>query len=202
MTQWGRPLEGRKELEIARELAPSKVSIYLCLGHTYYAVRDFTNAIVWYRKSLELEPHETFALEYMGGAYQWSGDYSNGLKYLEQAAYVEGNDVALVKQMYDKMREALNAAGIPGFWQLQWKWTLTVTNGDFYWKGFIQMHLGHTNEAIYWLNRSYETREGVGWDNPLSGLLFDECWDGLHDDPRFKHLLDEIGFTKVMPNQK
>ncbi len=36
----------------------------------------------------------------------------------------------------------------------------------------------------------------------MGELLFYEQWDGLHDDPRFKYLLDEVGFTKVMPPSK
>jgi hypothetical protein len=31
----------------------------------------------------------------------------------------------------------------------------------------------------------------------LDYLVFDEHWDGVRDDPRFKDLLEKVGFTKV-----
>ena len=59
--------------------------------------------------------------------------------------------------------------------------------------------LGHADDAFKWLNKSYETRERfAGFQTRLTNLLFDEYWDSLHDDKRFKDLLDKIGFTKVM----
>ena len=66
----------------------------------------------------------------------------------------------------------------------------------------IQIHLGNTNAALDWLEKSYATRERGDDFDSLNDLLFDPCWDGLHNNPRFKRLLDEIGFTKVMPPPK
>jgi hypothetical protein len=67
----------------------------------------------------------------------------------------------------------------------------------------IQIHLGNTNAALNWLEKSYENRErGYSYETPLNSLSYDPCWDGLHDDPRFKELLDKIGYTKVMPTRK
>ena len=64
------------------------------------------------------------------------------------------------------------------------------------------MELPRTQEVAFELNKSYESRERSGYTSPLTDLLFDEVWDDLHDDPRFKELLDKIGFTKVMPPRK
>ena len=65
------------------------------------------------------------------------------------------------------------------------------------------MHLGNTNTALALLNRSFESHERTGGScTPrIYVLLWDEIWDGLHDDPRFKELLDKIGYTKVMPKR-
>lgn len=49
------------------------------------------------------------------------------------------------------------------------------------------------------MNKSFETRELDGFQSDLEYLIFDEHWDGVRDDPRFKALLDKVGFTKVMP---
>ena len=53
-----------------------------------------------------------------------------------------------------------------------------------------------------WLGKSLEFHERLGRETYLTELLFDECWDGLRDDPRFKDLLDKTGFTRVMPSRK
>jgi hypothetical protein len=45
LENWMRPVEARRQLEIARKLNPSKVQIYRCLAHTYYVERNFPYAI-------------------------------------------------------------------------------------------------------------------------------------------------------------
>ncbi len=129
------------------------------------------------------------------------GDYSNALDYIEQADIYSGADEISTKQSYELQRHALAEGGVRGYWQLQWKWNESPTNTDYYWKGVIQIHLGNTNAALDWLQKSYASRER-GNDDSLNSLLFDPCWDGLHDNPRFKRLLDKIGFTKVMSPPK
>jgi hypothetical protein len=93
----------------------------------------------------------------------------------------------------------LDAGGIPGYWEERWQEAEKNTNAPFYWKAVIKIHLNDTNAALDLLEASYTNRErGGSYMTPLNSLLFDDCWDGLHDNPRFKALLDEIGFTKVM----
>ena len=72
---------------------------------------------------------------------------------------------------------------------------------DFYWKAIIQIHLGNTNAALDWLETSCRMRErdDDNYQPLLSDLLLDANWDGLHDHPRFKRLLEQTGLAKVMP---
>jgi len=161
--------------------------------------RDFTNAILWYRKAIELSPQDAIPFQFIGQARLAMGDYTNALNNLEQSDLLGGGNEASTRRRYEDARRALAKGGIAGYWQLEWARTVTDTNSDFYRKAAIQLHLGHTNDAFYWLNRSYETHECQGLSLPLNYLLFDADWDGVHDDPRFRKLLDEVGFTKVMP---
>jgi hypothetical protein len=67
----------------------------------------------------------------------------------------------------------------------------------------MQIHLGNTNDAIQWLQKSYELQEGRNlYESPLSGLLYDPDWDGVRDNPSFVKILDGMGYTKVMPRRK
>jgi tetratricopeptide (TPR) repeat protein len=198
LLNFDRPVEARKEAQIARTIAPSKATVYRVLGHTYFVQRDFTNAIAMYRQAIEWEPHEV-ARQFIGRAYQAMGDYTNSLGYLEESEIYGGADENLTKDRYAMLREALDTGGIRGYWQQHWKWEAPKINVNYYWKATIQIHLGDTNAALEWLDKSYETRERDDFESPLTYLIFDECWDGLRDNPRFKKLLDEISFTKVMP---
>ncbi|MEK7676834.1 MAG: tetratricopeptide repeat protein [Verrucomicrobiota bacterium] len=204
LTHWGWPVEGRAEREIARTLAPSKVTLFRALGHTYYIERDYTNAIALYREALALEPNHAPAYQFIAQAQRAMGDYTNAINNIETAEILSRGDASETRQRYDEIRRAFIEGGVRGYWQERWKRTEKNPNKDFYGKGVVQIHLGDTDAALGWLNKSYETREHSreSFETPLTYLLFDECWDGLRDDPRFKELLDKIGFTKVMPPRK
>jgi len=200
---YGRTDEALKQLEMARRLAPSKVIIYRAFGNTYYVARDYTNAIAWYQKAIRWEPHHSVAWWGVGASLVAMGDYTNALPYLERNEILDGADEAATKLHYALLRSALNEQGIRGFWTQHWKWAESDTNATLGWKAKIQIHLGNTNAALDLLEQSYDKHErGGDYGPPLGRLLFDPDWDGLHDNRRFKHLLDKIGFTKVMPPRK
>jgi tetratricopeptide (TPR) repeat protein len=198
LLNFGHPVEARKEAQIARTIAPSKATVYRVLGHTYFVQRDFTNAIAMFQQAIEWEPHEV-ARTFIGRAYQAMGDYTNSLGYLEDSEIYGGADEKLTKNGYAMLREALDTGGIRGYWQQHWKWEAPQTNVNYYWKAAIQIHLGNTNAALDWLEKSYQSRERDGYETDLTYLIYDEYWDGLRDNPRFKKLLDAIGYSKVMP---
>jgi serine/threonine protein kinase len=203
LLRFGWPEEASEQMKISESLTPNKAVIYRTFGDIYYAERNFTNAIAQYQIAMQWPSHSIIARREIGWAIGWAyeamDDYTNALNSFEQA---NGPDPALW--------DALARGGISGYWQQLWERTKNNTNTDFYFKGVIQIHLGNTNAALDWLQKSFETHEqsGVGIVSqmdvagPMGELLFYEQWDGLHDDPGFKRLLDKIGFTKVMPPPK
>ena len=72
------------------------------------------------------------------------------------------------------------------------------------WRAEIQCHLGDTNAALDMLRKSYAIRSRAQgyYAGPLDNLLFVAVWEPLYDDPRFKDILDKIGYTKVMPPRR
>ena len=198
-----RPQEAYKQVQISQSLAPSRAVVYRSFGNVYYVERDYTNAIYWYRKTLEWETHHPPSLWGIGNSLAAMGDYTNALDYREKADLFAGADETSTKHSYELQRRALAEGGIRGYWQLLWKWNESPNNTDDYWKGVIQIHLENTNAALDWLEKSYTNHErGYDYETPLNDLLYNPCWDGLREHPRFKRLLDEIGFTKVMPPLK
>jgi tetratricopeptide (TPR) repeat protein len=196
---YGRTDEALTQLEIAQRLAPSKVIIYRAFGNTYYVARDYTNAIAWYQKAIQWEPHHYVAYGGIGRCFQAMGNYTNALEYFEQYELLAENDKPATKKRFILLRQALARDGIQGCWTQYRMWVDNDPNASLYWKAQIQIYLGHTNAALNLLQTSYDKHErSDDYQTPLNQLLYDDCWDGLHDNRQFKLLLDRIGFTKVM----
>jgi tetratricopeptide (TPR) repeat protein len=204
LCHWGYPLKSREQYEISQNLAPSKVTVYRGLARSYYMERRYTNAIDYCQKALEQEPHHVDAYGLLGPIYQAISDYTNAIESFRKEQLLRGDNASEAFQDFDAQRRALKAGGALGYWHECWKETYERNpNGDFYKKAVIQMHLGNTNTALAWLNKCYEAEARGGWhSSPLSELLVEHYWDGLHDDSQFKTLLERIGFTTVMPPPK
>jgi len=200
---YGRTDEALKQLEIAQRLAPSKVIIYRAFGNSYYGARDYSNAILWYQKAIQWEPHHYIAFLGLGRCYQAMHDYTNALDYFEQGILLEQDDKSATKERFILLREALARDGEQGYWTQCRMWAEKDTNATLYWKAQIQIHLGQTNAALDLLEQSYKTHaRDYSYETPLNRLVHDDEWDVLRDNRRFKTLLDEIGFTKVMRKVK
>jgi hypothetical protein len=63
----------------------------------------------------------------------------------------------------------------------------------------ILAHLDKTEEMFPLLNQAYESEKRSRLLNKDLPLVFDEVWDPFRHDPRFRKLLEKIGFTKVNP---
>ena len=206
LTRWGWPHRALAELTISQGLEPSSSSVHGLIGHAYQAQRDFPNAVLWHRKAIALESHPFYGYTYMGRALLGMNDYSNAITAFETRDLLHPDDPIGVRQRYQKLRESFARAGAKGYWQQEWEFArnepnlfnLMKPNQSFYWKAIVQIHLGNTNAALDYLERQTVRKEQ---SQPyLKDLLFDDCWDPLHEHPRFRALLEQLGFTKVMPS--
>jgi tetratricopeptide (TPR) repeat protein len=195
---WQRFNEARAQAELAYRLVPGKSIVYRAFGNICYAERDFSNAIKWYRQALKVEPHHASAYGDIGSVLLAQGNYTDALENFETCGLLRTHDQAAVRQRYQLLREALKKGGRRAYWQQEWKLTEAQRDRHFYWKGVIQMHLGNKDEALDWLEKSLAARESHR-QTMVTLLLFDDTWEELHSHPRFKALLQKIGFTKVMP---
>jgi tetratricopeptide (TPR) repeat protein len=185
-------------------LPSSKANVYCFLGQTYYAQRDYTNAILWERKALKLDAHYAAALFLIGEAQMATGDYSGAVTNFEMQEIYSGANASAARSLSEQLEKAIAEQAARGYWKTQWADMENYQDAGYYWKAVIQLNLGHTDQAFEWLTNSYKMheRDGAGLDGPLSYLFFDPWWNGLHDDPRFRKLLDDIGYTKVIPPLK
>jgi serine/threonine protein kinase len=200
---WGWPIEARDHLKLSLTLAPSKVTTYCVMGHTYRAERDYTNAIAWYRKTLDYRPHHAWAYGALKETYEALGDYENSIDNAEKESVEHGDNPAEARRSYDSLRRALHEGGARGYYQRMWEWAKNDPNEESYWKACLQMRLGNTDAALDWLNKSVQARLRDGsTEGNLKFLIVHECWDPVRNDPRFKELLDKTTFSEVMPRRK
>jgi tetratricopeptide (TPR) repeat protein len=207
LTMWGRPVEARQELEKSRSLALSKAMIYRGLGHTYYAQRDFTNALKLYGDAIALDRHHEHDFFHLGRTLRALGDYSGSISNMETGALLSAKDEKgekAVREKYQSLRDAFASGGVKGYWEQGWKLAQLELKPDegFYRKAVIQIQRGHTDDALQLLGQSLQARERIPptGDCALNHLLFDEYWDGLRENEQFKRLLAKVGFPKVTPN--
>src|SRR4030095_8153198 len=136
-----------------------KATIARTLGHTWYAQRNYTNAISSYKEALAREEHHSFAYQFMGRAYQAMGDYSNAIVNFEKWRELTATDKLKVTASYDGLSQAFATDREQGYWKWYWRQTGRRTNSEYYFKAVVQIHLGNTNSAMEWLNASYTNRE-------------------------------------------
>jgi tetratricopeptide (TPR) repeat protein len=201
---YGRAEEAYDQVKISQRLTPSKATVYQTFGNVYYLKRDYAMAISCYSNTLQWQPNQVQAHLLIGRTLQAMSNYTESLPYLEKSEILNGADETKTKRKYNSLRQALDAGGMAGYWRLMWRWAEADTNANYYWKAMIQTHLGNTKDALDLLEASFTTHERDDSDyvTPLNCLLIDDCWDSLHDHPRFKKLLGEIGYTKVMSQRK
>jgi tetratricopeptide (TPR) repeat protein len=207
LTHWGRPQEARKQLLISKNLLSSKAIIYRCIAHTYYVERDFPKAIEWYRKALDMDVRHRPDFLYLGHALRAQGNYLKGLEAMESADLIDSKDADEIKKRNHGLVDAFKTGGAKTYWQQEWNLPQHRANGgrdSSYEDAVIQINLGKTNDALTSLEQALADYSKKGEDREYSELcylLFDEYWDPLHDNPRFRRLLETLNYTKVMPYQ-
>src|SRR5262249_26307741 len=138
LMSWRWPKEARKQLEISLALAPSKATIYCWIGHAYRAERDYTNAIAWYRKTLQYRPRHAWAYGGLKETYEALHDYESSIENAKEEDLAHGGDPIEVTRTYDSLRRAFHERGERGYYEQEWERTKENLNAEYYWKARIQ----------------------------------------------------------------
>ena len=156
--------------------------------------RDYTNALELYRNALRFKSNRAQAHYFIGRVYQAWGQYLEATDEFENAENARGADPAQTKRSFDRLRDAFLKGHKTGYWLEQANQTQSKPVSEYYWKAVVQVQLGDTNGAFFWLNKSLLTHEMADWGRETDGLLFDEYWDSLRDDPSFIEFAKRAGF--------
>jgi tetratricopeptide (TPR) repeat protein len=170
----------------AVELDPLSLVINADLGMTYYFARRYDEAIAQHRKTLEMDPGFYFARFGLGEALAAKGAFDKAIIEYQKARALNDDPyvLALLGNAYARSGNRTEALKILD--------QLKELSGQRYVNAYsfalVYLGLGDKEEALRWLEQSYQDRAGsdVGW------IRVDSLVNPLRDDPRFEALAEKI----------
>ena len=175
--------EGLAECRRAVELDPLSVLNNWGLTSEYYFSRDYTHAIEQANKTLEIDPNYTYAMGYLGLAYEQLGNYGQAMNQWIKIEQLQGREARArgLRQVYEK-------SGYTGYLRKDVK--DREAEGAYYLAAEDHAMLGEKDAAFAALEKAFATRTRI------VDMNNDPELDKLHSDPRFADLLRRIGLPQ------
>src|SRR5437667_2709101 len=182
----GRFDEAIAEVKRALELDPLSLIINEDLGNTYYSARRYDEAIEQLTKTLELDSSFYYAHWSLGVAFEAKGTLDAAIEEDQKAralnddpfvlallghAYASSGNEAEALKILDQLKELSKQR--------------YVTAYNF---AIVYLGLGDKEEALRWLQKSYQDR--AGYD--IATIKVDPFLDPLRGDPRFEELVAKV----------
>jgi len=175
------------------ELDPLSIVINADLGETLFYARRFDESVAQLRKTLEIDPTSFYAHYNLGIALQAKGDLSGAIAEYEKAKQLTDNvavstfwaqakahagDKEAARRMLSELDEISKHREVLS-----------------YLRALLYLSLNNKDEALRWLEQSYDERDGsnICWIN------VDPLLDPLHGDPRFEALVQKVIAPKTQP---
>ena len=194
LTVMGKVNEAIVERKKALDLDPVNPLMTSALGEAYYHARQFDLTIEENSKSLELDPSYAVALVNIGRAYQQKGMHHQAQETFQKILALSpdsGAVLALLGHEYGvsgnrpeaerilaRLRELSARRYVPAVYM-----------------ALVYVGLGDKTQAFEWLEKAYDERCEY-----LVYLPTEPVADPLRSDPRFKHLLEQLGLPAASTN--
>jgi TolB-like protein/tetratricopeptide (TPR) repeat protein len=174
--------EGKRALE----LDPLSLVINADLGVDYYWARRYDEAIAQLRKLLEMDPGYYYAYVTLGEALEAKGAHDAAIPEYQKARELNDDPLvpALLAHAYGLSGNKVEAEKILD----QLKVLSKARYVGAYSFALAYLGLGNKEEALRWIEQSYQDRAGadIGW------IRVDSLFDPLHGDPRFEAVAEKI----------
>ena len=184
--------EARSSMQRARELDPLYVMHQSLSSHIAFAARDFPTALHFARQALVIDPEFWIAQLHLAQVAVELGDYDLALDALNKAGRLSaGNSKALSLRGYIFGKTGRTAESLEVLQTLE---AVAQSSARFvppYAIALIHAGLGHTDLALAWLARAFDSH-----DVHLVFLPVDPKWDPFRIEPRFTAVLKGCGFTE------
>jgi tetratricopeptide (TPR) repeat protein len=178
--------EAIAEAKRALELDPLSVIINADVGGVLFNARKYDEAIKQLRKTLEMDPGFYYAHWNLGEVLEMKGLTNEAMAEYQKANTLDPDPLpqALLGHLYAKIGRKDEALAMLDRLQHTSK-ERYVTPYNF---ALIHLGLGQKDQAMHFLEQTYEDRDGYN----LAFLKTDPFLDPLRDDPRFEALVQKI----------
>jgi len=181
----GRFDEAKTEMEKARELDPSSLTITIGRGRLFYFSRQYDEAIRHFEDIVAAEPNDATAYNSLNAAYEQKGMYAQAVE-----AFIRINNPT--GEGAQEFRDAFTAGGYEGFLRKKLEKveeasakTGVVSPSNL---ANIYVRLGDKGKAFFWFEKVFEQRDPF-----VLQFKVEPAFDPLRDDPRYAALLRKIG---------
>jgi serine/threonine protein kinase/tetratricopeptide (TPR) repeat protein len=197
LTMVGRQTDAMPYFEKAHRLDPLFGQSYKGEAYSCFMAHKYDDAIVQYRKALELEPD---AITYFGLvlARAEEGDYATAVGEAEKATKVDNSPVLLTSLASAYARAGRRADAnhvlrrLQKIWESQGRAPAWHTARSQYVCPYevagVYAQLGDNDRAFEWLDKAYKNRSCLYW------VRVDPRFDSIRSDPRFQGLLAKMNF--------
>ena len=163
-------------------------------SQTFYYAHRYEESVRQLRKTLEIDPTSFYTHYTLGVALQGKGDIPGAIVEYEKAKQLSGDNLlvstlcaaakahagdkdAARRMLSDLDRESQHREVLG------------------YWRALLYLSLNNKEEALRWLEQSYEERDGSN----INWIKVDPLLDSLHGDPRFEVLVQKVVTPKTTP---
>lgn len=185
MMSMGRFEEAKTEMEKARELDPSSLTINIGRGRLFYFSRQYDEAIRQFEDIVAAEPNDASVYNSLYSAYEQKGMYAQAVEAFIRVNYPAGEGA-------QEFREAFTAGGYEGFLRkkLQKIEESSAKTGIVSASNLanIYVRLGDREKAFFWFEKVFEQRDPF-----VLQFKVEPAFDPLRDDPRYAVLLRKMG---------
>jgi len=181
----GRSAEALTEGRKALERDPLNVRLNLTVGWILYSTRQYQEAESWFQKMID-------SGVYVPGSYSWLAQVYAAEGRLDSAVEADLKYRVMSGAKPPAIGELKNAFATSG-WKGYLRKVLEQRTGN---QGYIEPYvfaviyarLGDKGLALAWLEKSARDRSVF-----MTRVSTDPNFDGLHNEPRFQHLLRRVG---------
>ena len=189
----GRFEEAITEGKRAVELDPLSPIINADLGTTFYYARRYDESVTQLQKTLTIDPTFFYAHYNLGIVLQVMGDLPGAIAEYEKARQLSNDPFMATLCAAAKANAGDKDAARRMLTEL-------AKIGEHrevlsYWRALLYLSLNNKEEALRWLEQSFEERDGLD----ISWIKVDHLLDPLHGDPRFEALVQKVLAPKTQP---
>ncbi len=183
----GRFDEATAEMEKARELDPSSLTINVGRGRLFYYSRQYDQAIQQFQNIIAVESNDGSSYYSLYTIYEQKQMYTEALE-----AYLKYLSLSGVQpEIVQGYRETFRASGWQGVLRKQLETLETrakTKDVEPFQFANLYVRLGQKDEAFAWFEKTFEAR-----DPSTLQFKIEPAYDSLHSDPRYAKLISKIG---------